>query len=85
MTENTHSAPAAGTCAEAAGARPGKKVQRKYHRKVTAPSPRAVTGVLAWIDDAETANRTWARNLLAVLAIIVALFLLAFRTGLLPH
>jgi hypothetical protein len=51
---------------------------------VTAPSQRAITGVLAWIDDAETANRTWARNLLAVLAMIVTLLLLAFRTGLLP-
>jgi len=54
-------------------------------RGVTAPSPRAVAAVLAWIDAAEAANRTWARNLLEVLAVIVALLLLAFRSGLLPH
>ena len=83
MAENADPRPAAGTSAEAAGAGPGKKVRSKHHRTVMAPSQRAITGVLAWIDDAETANRTWARNLLAVLAMLVVLLLLAFRTGLL--
>ena len=45
----------------------------------TRPSTRAIQGVLQWIDEAEAANGTWARNTLMVLSIFVVLVLLAVR------
>ncbi len=51
-------------------------------RGVTWASDRAVSGVLQWIDDAEASGRTWARNALAVIGVLLALLVIALKTGL---
>ena len=61
------------------------KVWERKRPGVTPPSRRAIQDVVQWIDEAEIANRTWARNALIVVAVVVALVLLAARLGLLPQ
>lgn len=54
------------------------------HKRVgaTAPSLRATTAVLDWIDAAEAARRIWARNmLLAVVAAMALAWLLSRVVG----
>ncbi len=46
------------------------------------PSDRAVSGVLQWIDEAEASGRTWARNALVVIGLLLAVLWLALKTGL---
>jgi hypothetical protein len=44
---------------------------------VRPPSRRAINGLLKWIDDAEAAQRTWARNALVAVCVIAVLAWLA--------
>jgi hypothetical protein len=46
------------------------------------PSRRAISDLLEWIDEAQTAQRTWARNALLVVGTIAVLLWLALRLGL---
>jgi hypothetical protein len=50
---------------------------------VKRPSPRAVNGVLEWIDEAQSTQSTWARNALVVVGLVGVLLWLALRLGLL--
>ncbi|MHB0955467.1 MAG: hypothetical protein ACYC0X_03720 [Pirellulaceae bacterium] len=54
-------------------------------RGVRPPSRHVIYEVLQWIDEAEAAQRTWAKNALAVISMIATLVWVAMRLGLLSE
>jgi hypothetical protein len=46
------------------------------------PSSRAIGAVLEWIDEAHEDQRSWARNSLVVVAVLMGALLVALKSGL---
>jgi hypothetical protein len=61
------------------------KSSRVKRRGARPPSRRAIGDLLEWIDDAHTAQRTWARNTLLLVSTIAVLVWVMLRLGLLPE
>jgi hypothetical protein len=83
MVENNDARPPRRTSAEPPAAASTSETRVKKRRGVGTVSPRRINDLLAWIDEAQNVHRTWARNALIVLGVVVVLLLVALRTGLL--
>ena len=79
MGENVDSQPTCHACPTC-----GREVDAPHsidRRGAPRPSPRAIRQILEWVDHAHAAQRSWARNMLVVVLVLMAVLFLAMGLG----